>query len=503
MQSILDAVPVVLGPTMILLVFLGTVIGVIMGAIPGISITLAISLLVPVTFAMDQAPALVFLGAVYAGGLLGASISAILINVPGTPAAVATMIDGYELTKQGKAGTALGATVMASLIGGQFGVLVLLFGAPLVAKWALEIGSQEFFWIVIFAMTSVGALGTDSLLKGLVAATLGLLLGTVGTHPFTGTMRFTFGSTALYEGIPIVIALVGLFSIPEVLRLAEGGARGDKRIESVGSLMPGMWAVFRHKMTVLRSSILGLFIGLLPGAGADIASIVGYNETRRASREPETFGKGSVDGVIGSETANNSVMGGSLIPMLTLGIPGNAVTAALIGGLLIHGLIPGPRLFQTNPEVVYPFILSLLLANIAFVIVSLVGLRYIARVVLIPPAILAPGIAAVTMLGAVTYRGNLTDIWIALALGIFGYVLVKAKYPLPPLVLGIILGPLAEKNLERSATIAAAHQESLFGYFLTSPISLVFIALSVLSIATTVYRELAQRRAKHTEPQPR
>lgn len=495
LDHLLAAVPQVLTPTMLLYVSVGALLGTTLGATPGISATLSIALLVPVTFNMETSAALVFLGGVYCGAIYGASISAILINVPGTPAAVATMIDGYQLTQQGRAGTALGAAVTASFVGGQAGVLVLLFGAPLVAAWALEIGSQEFFWIVIFAMTSVGALGAGSVLKGLVSAALGLALGLVGAHPTTGSLRFTFGSTALYEGIPIVVGLVGLFSISQVLRLAaESGRPTATTIGSVGSLWPGARAVLAHKFTSFRSALLGTFVGTLPGAGADIASFMAYNEAKRASRNSESFGKGNVEGVIAAETANNAVIGGSLIPMLTLGIPGNAVTAALLGGLLIHGLIPGPRLLETSADVLYPFILSLFLANAAFLILAFSGLRYIARVVLTPNSILAPVIAALTMVGAYTFRGSVADLWIALGLGVFGYVLTLARYPLPPVVLGIILGPLAEKNVARAATIAEARDMSLFGYFLSSPISVTFMILSVLSILITVWREVSYRR---------
>ena len=494
--DIIAALPVVFSPAMLFIVAAGAVLGTLLGATPGVSATLSIALLVPVTFTMEPTTALVFLGGVYCGAIYGASISAILINVPGTPSAVATMLDGYPLTKQGKAGTALGAAVTGSFIGGQVGVLVLLFGAPLVAALALRVGSQEFFWIVIFAMTSVGALGAGSVLKGLIAAALGLSLGVVGSHPVTGALRFTGGSTALYEGIPIVVALVGLFSISQVLQLVLE-PRGDRgvKITSVGSLWPGVAAVLRYKVTAARSAMLGTFIGTLPGAGADIASFIGYNEAKRASREPQKFGKGSVEGVFASETANNGVVGGSLIPMMTLGIPGNAVTAALLGGLLIHGLIPGPRLFEASSHILYPFILSLFLANLAFLIFAFTGLRYLARVVLTPNSILAPAIVVLTMMGAFTFRGSTTDLWIALAMGVFGFILTLGRFPLPPVVLGIILGPLAEKNIARAAQIASARDIPLLNYFLSSPISVVFIVLTILSIVITVRREIAWRRS--------
>lgn len=496
--DVLSALPQVLAPTMLLIVTAGALLGTLLGATPGISATLSIALLVPVTFNMPETAALVFLGGVYCGAVYGGSISAILINVPGTPSAVATMIDGYQLTRQGKAGTALGAAVMGSFLGGQVGVFALLFGAPVIARWAIEVGSQEFFWIVIFAMTSVGALGAGSVVKGLVSAALGLSLGVVGAAPMSGALRFTGGSTALYEGFPIVVTLVGLFSISQVLTLVgepRDGAGSRPRITQVGSLLPGCRAALSHKWTSVRSAVIGTIVGTLPGAGADIASFMGYNEARRASKDPESFGRGNVEGVLAAETANNAVVGGSLIPMMTLGIPGNAVTAALLGGLLIHGLIPGPRLFESSGHILYPFILSLFLANAAFLLFAFVGLRHMAKVVLTPNAVLAPVIVVLTMMGAYTFRSSPADLWIALAMGVFGWLLTLGRFPLPPVVLGIILGPLAEKNISRSMQISEARGMSIWEYFLSSPISIIFIVLSILSIAVTVRRDIRFRRS--------
>jgi len=493
-DSLLAALPLVFEPWNLLLVCIGAILGVILGALPGISATLAIALLIPVTFSMSSVSALIFLGGVYCGAIYGGSMSAILINVPGTPGAIATVLDGYALTRKGEAGTALGAAATASFFGGIVGVLVLIFAAPLVAKWALKIGSREFFWIVIFAMTSVGALGTGSVLKGLISAVFGLFLGVVGIHSFTGELRFTGGLSALYEGVPIVVALVGLFSISEVLRLAQTADDSEhNKITKVGSLRPGFRAVIERPFITLKSAIIGTFTGTLPGAGADIASIISYNEAKRTTQSKE-FGKGDVEGVVAAETANNAVVGGSLIPMLTLGIPGNAVTAALLGGVILHGLIPGPKLFQQASEVLYPFMLSLVLANAAFLIFAFLGLRYAARIILTPISILAPSIVVLTVVGAFIYRGSPVDIGIAISFGLLGYVFVKTQFPLPPIVLGIILGPLAETNLERSIAIADARSMSLIEYFISSPASIAFIALALFSIVATVYREIKHRR---------
>lgn len=483
-------------PVHIAFAFGGATLGILFGALPGVSATLGIALLVPLTFALSPVAALIFLGAVYCGAIFGGSISAVLLNVPGTPAAVATMIDGYEMTKQGKGGQALGLCTTASLIGGQLSVLVLLFAAPLVANFALEIRSAEFFWIVIFAMSTVGAIGTGSPLKGIIAAVLGLAIGVIGAHPMTGTLRYTFDELALYEGIPVVSALVGLFSISQVLILAEGkGMDTQLKIPRIGSLWPGRALIWKLKGTLARSSVIGTFVGLIPGAGADIASFIGRSEARRASKTPEAFGRGSPEAIAGSEAANNAVVGGSLIPMLTLGIPGNAVTAALLGGLLIHGLIPGPLLFVQAPDVLYPFIFSLFLANLFFAVVAFAGLRYVARIVLIPQGIVAPVVAALAVVGAYSFRSIEFDIWIMFAMGILGYVLRKAGYPLAPIILGIILGPLAEENLDRVFTLARADGLSVMGYFVQRWIT---VALMVLTIATIVYSFWRETRAPKT-----
>lgn len=479
----------------ILLAFGGAVLGIILGAMPGVSATLSIALLVPFTFGMSAVSGLIFLGAVYCGAIYGGSIVGILINVPGTPAAVAAMLDGYEMTKQGKGGLALGLDISASFVGGQVSTIFLLFGAPLVAMVALQIRSAEFFWIVIFAMSTIGAIGSGSPLKGLMSGVLGLVIGTAGMHPMTGTLRYSFGQPALYEGVPVIVALVGLFSISQVLILAEGkGMDTQLKIPRVGKLWPGWKLLWSLKKCMLRASLVGTSVGVIPGAGADIAAFIGRNEARRVSKEPEKFGQGSPEGVVSAEAANNGVVGGSLIPMLTLGIPGNAVTAALLGGLLIHGLIPGPHLFADAPDVLYPFIFSLFLANLFFAVGAFAGLKWVARVVLVPQGIIAPMVTALAVIGAFSYRNILFDIGVTLLLGLIGYILRKAKFPLAPIILGIILGPLAEENLDRVVSLAGARDISVFGFFFSRTLTLVLMVLTLTAIIYSFYRDHRGRR---------
>lgn len=496
LENLLTSAMLAYDPLNLLLIFVGALLGTLFGGTPGISATLSIALLVPVTFGMTPINGLSFLGGAYCGAIYGGSISAILINVPGTPAAVATMMDGYELTKKGQAGVALGGAITASLFGGLIGTFVLLVAAPLVAAAALNIRSAEFFWIVVFAMSTVGAIGGGSVTKGLISAFIGLILGTVGTHPFTGSLRFTFDVPGLYEGFPVIVGIVGLFSISQVLYLCHGKGM-DKQIDipNIGSLWPGWARILKAKVTYIRSAILGTFVGVLPGAGADIASFIGRNEAHRFSKNPSEYGKGSYEAVVGSEAANNAVVGGSLVPMLTLGIPGNAVSAALIGGLLIHGLLPGPRLFTEQAGIIYPFILSLFAANIFFAIAAFAGLKYLAKVVLIPQGVLASVVAILSVLGALSYRNMVADLWIMLFLGIVGYVLRRTGFPLAPIILGIILGPLAESNLERVMTIANARGLSLMGYFTSNTLTVVLMVMSIAALVYSVVREIRHQRS--------
>ena len=497
LENILDGAAVAFQFQHILLALGGAFLGILFGALPGVSATLGIALLVPLTFSMAPVAALIFLGAVYCGAIYGGSISAILINVPGTPAAVATMLDGYEMTKQGKGGQALGLATTASMIGGQVSVMVLLFAAPLVASVALEIRSAEFFWIVIFAMSTVGAVGAESPMKGVISAIIGLAIGLIGAHQMTGALRFTFGEPALYQGVPVVSALVGLFSISQVLVLAEGkGMDSQLEVPKIGSLWPGGALLWRLRNTLVRSSAIGTVVGLIPGAGADIASFIGRSEARRYSSEPELYGKGSPEAVVGSEAANNAVVGGSLIPMLTLGIPGNAVTAALLGGLLIHGLIPGPLLFTEAPDVLYPFILSLFLANLFFAVVAFGGLKYVAKIVLVPQGVIAPVVTALAVIGAYSFRNLGFDIWIMFAMGMMGYALRKAGYPLAPIILGIILGPMAEENLDRVMTLAGAADLSLLGYFSQRWVTILLMVMTILTLIYSFVRDAGFWRKK-------
>ncbi len=482
----------------LLIAFIGASGGIIIGGLPGLTATMGVALLIPVTFGMHPATGLILLGAVYCGAIYGGSISAILIRTPGTPAAAATVFDGYEMTKKGEAGKALGGAVVASFCGGFFSTVVLILVAPPLALFSLKFGPHEFFLLAVFGLTIIASLAGESMVKGLISGIIGLLVSTIGMHPLTGYFRFTFDMSALYDGIPVIIALIGLFSTSQVLYLAE--RKGDERAEvttgerlSVIPKFKEMWAL---KATILRSSIIGTIVGAIPGAGADIASFLGYNEAKRFSRHPEKFGTGILEGVVASEASNNGVTGGSLIPLLTLGIPGNAVTAVLLGGLLIQGLRPGMELFREHADITYTFIVSLFFAKTFYLILGFIGLRYISYVVRVPSGILSPVILVLSVVGSYAIRNSVSDVWLMLAMGLLGYGLRKYNFPLAPICLAIILGPLAESNLARALTMADNNLLLIFKYFVSHAICLILLILIIASLMSPLIKEWILRKSR-------
>ena len=493
LQQIIESTHILFQPLNLILAFVGSTAGVIIGAIPGLSATMGVALLIPLTFALEPASGLIMLAGIYCGAIYGGSISAILIRTPGTPAAVATMYDGYPLTLQGKAHIALGIAIFSSAFGGIFSAFVLLFVAHPIARFALEFRSPEMFWLAVFGMSIIASLGEGSVLKGFISGGIGLIIATVGMHPLTGQLRYTFGFASLYSGVPIIIALIGLFSPSQSMVLAENpGEQKSAKLDIKGSLFPGFKIFWKYKATLVRSSVIGTIIGAIPGAGATVSSFVCYNEARRWSKEKSKFGKGNPEGVMAAETANNAVTGGSLVPLLTLGIPGNAVTAALIGGLMIHGLIPGPKLFIETADIIYAFILSLFVVNVFYVLVGFYGLKYVVKVVNTPKPVLAPAIICLSVVGSFAIRNNIFDVWAMFLFGLLGYTLRQMKFPLAPIVLAIILGPIAEKNLDRAVTIASARGTSIWSVFFHSPVAVTLIVLTILSIAAGIWGNIGQ-----------
>ena len=469
----------------------GTAIGIIIGCLPGLSAAMGVALLLPMTFTMAPETGLIVLGAIYCGAIFGGSISAILIHTPGTPASAATAIEGYQLTLQGKAGKALAVACFSSFCGGLLSCVSLYFFAPLLAQLAMKFGSPEYFWLSIFGLTIIAGVASKSLLKGLISGALGLLLSTIGMDPMEGAQRFMFGQASLYEGINTTCALIGLFSMSQVLILAEKkikqrakAAKFSDKITLSGK------EIKRITPTILRSWIIGNLIGILPGAGASIACFLGYNTSRQFSHHKEEFGKGSIEGVAGSEAANNAVTGGSLIPMLTLGVPGDGATAILMGAFMLHGMVPGPSLFAEQGNVLYAIMLGLLVVNVFMYIVGTGLTRFYAHITRIPYEILAPIVLTFCIAGSYSTNNRIYDIYIILIFGIVSYFLRRMGFQLVPVLLGIVLGPLAEKNFRRAMVIS----EGSFSIFFTRPISCAFILIAIVSVAIFGIRNYKSRK---------
>ncbi len=469
---------------------IGTLAGMIIGALPGLSSTMGVALVIPITFSMSPESSLILLGAVYVSSVYGGSVTAILLRTPGTDASIATALDGYPLAAAGRGAEALGMATIASLVGGVFSVVVLIAIAPPLSKVALAFGPQEYTILAIFGMVTIVGVVSENPLNGIIAAFAGLFLATVGLDNFTGGQRYTLGMRELFDGVPLLPALIGLFSVSQAISLSlprSGGIlEDDGALAAKGRDLPAWLDLRRCFRTMMKSSVIGSIVGILPGAGTSIAAFISYNEARRTSKNPENFGKGELEGVAASESANNAVTGGTLIPTLTLGIPGNAVTAVFIGGLTIHGMIPGPKLFTDFADVTYTLIFSLFVANILFGVIGLFAGKYIVHVTRVPGGILGPMIMTFSVIGTYALRNNMFDVGLALAFGFTGFFMERWRYPAAPFVIALILGPILEVNFRRSMQISNWDMTTFF----TRPLSLVLIAL----VAAAIIYPVMQRR---------
>jgi len=472
-------------PAGLLMIVLGVFVGIIFGCIPGLTTTMAVALCLPLTFGMDPSAAMSLLMGLYIGGTSGGLISAILINIPGTPASVATCFDGHPMARRGEAGKALGAGVVFSFIGTLLSIVVLIFLAPPLAEFALQFGPVEYFALALFSLTMIGTLAGKNLAKGIFVGLLGMVLAFVGMAPIDAYSRFTFGIHDLDGGFDILPALIGLFAVSEILKTAEGGFALNKgnvltdfKIKGFGFSLKEF---FGQAVNMIRSALIGIGIGILPGIGAGTANLVAYGVAKSRSKTPEKFGTGILDGVVASETANNATIGGAIVPLLTLGIPGDTVTAMILGGLMIHGLTPGPLLFINNGAVVYGIFISLIIANFAMLAMEFFGLRVFTQMLRIPKHILLPVIFALCVVGAFGLNNRVFDVWVVLFFGVLGYVLTKLKFPTTPLILGIILGPMAETGFRRGLQMYSGE----FLQFFTRPIADVFFFATVFMIVLT------------------
>ena len=476
---------------------LGTVGGMIVGALPGFSATMGVALLLPMTFGMNSIAAMVMLTAMYTSAVYGGSITAIMCHTPGTAASAATAIDGYELTKKGRGLEAVGVSTLASMIGGVVGALALLFIAPPLGRFSLRFAALEYFLVAAFGITIIGTLAGDNMAKGLASGVLGLWLGCWGCDALTGVPRFTFGILALEDGISTVPAMIGLFSVSQVMMLAYDARKGRKNIlddpskEMVGRVLPP-WKELKPCMPhIARSSILGTIIGIVPAAGGGIASWTGYSVGRSTTKHPEEYGNGSFEGVAASEAGNNAAAGGALIPMFTLGIPGSSVAAVLLGGLMIHGIVPGASLFTSNGPMMYAIFLGYLAANVLMAALGFALSKPVAKLTVLPIAIMAPIIVTLCSIGSFAIRKSFFDVILMAAFGLLGFFMRKGGFATAPMVLGLILSDHLESYFRRALILARG---DIWGYFLTRPIAIVLAILIVLSLALPFITKAMKKR---------
>ncbi|WP_027998365.1 tripartite tricarboxylate transporter permease [Sinorhizobium arboris] len=488
-----------LQPELLALTALGTFAGIYIGAIPGLSVTMAVSILISFTFSWEVNPALALMNGIFMGGVYGGSRTAILLNIPGAPAAIATALDGYPLAKKGEAGTAIGLSTVMSFFGGLLGILVLAVAAPTVSEFAILFQPRDYMLLAIMGILLVGSLSGESLAKGIFAGTLGMLLGTVGLDPMTAEQRFTFGSVQLMNGISPVALMIGLFGVSEaLLQLHNLHAPAIK--QKVDKIVPSLADVRKYLPLSLQTSAIGVIIGALPGTGGDIAALMAYDHAKRVTKDPEVpFGEGAKEGLVGPETANNAAVGGAYIPMLTLGIPGDAVTAIIIGALFIHGLNPGPLLMIEKPDIFWFTVGNLVLANIFMLVFGLTGIRIFTRIVECPKSILFPLILLLSVVGAFSINNSIADVWWMLGFGVFGYLLKLYGYQVGPIVLGIILSRLMDDNWRRAIISEQDSVPAFLNGVVTSPLSLglLLVILFVLVGQTPLWKAF---RSRHGDP---
>ena len=470
-----------LQPQILLALAAGTCAGVYVGAIPGLTGTMAISLLISVTYGWNTNIAIAAMIGIYIGAVYGGSRSAILLNIPGAPAAVATVFDGYPLAKRGLAAKAIGVSTTQSVVGGLIGSVFLLVFTPAISSFSVNFGPLDYFLLGFMGMLMVGALGNSTITKGLMAAGLGILIGRVGLDSISGVPRFTFGFSSLMAGVPNVVAMIGLYGFAEALLQVSKGDQPMVR-QNVDKIIPEFGLVKRHFWLTLRCSIIGPIIGALPGAGGSVAAFLAYDHAKQTVKNPEVpFGEGAIEGVIAPESANNAAVGGALVPMLTLGVPGDGVTAILLGALTMHGLTAGPTLLSTNEDFFYLIVALSFIGNIFLLFFGLTGIKIFAKFVEIPKGRLFPIIVILTVVGAFSTNNLLTHVGFMMFFGIVGYILKKYGYPASPMVLGIVLGNLLEKNLRNALVVYRGFGGCIQAIF-TRPITFVLFLIIVVTI---------------------
>lgn len=481
---------VVLDPDLLLLVFAGTLGGVLIGALPGLTSSMATALLVPFTVSMDPVSGIALLAAIYCAATFGGSITAILINAPGTPTAAATALDGYPMALRGEAGRALGMATVASVIGGIFSLVVMIAAAPLLARTAYSFGPPEYFALALFGLSMLASISTGSAVRNLMGGTFGVLLATMGTDFTTGIERFTFDLAELSDGINFVPVMIGIFGGAEMLAQAGSLKIVYERVSSIAVRLPSFADIRLCWKTILRSSGIGTFIGILPAEGATIAAMIGYNEARRWSKNKAEFGQGAIEGIAGPEAANNAATGGAMVPTLALGIPGSGTTAIILVALIAQGLRPGPYLFQEQPHLLYAIFASMLVANIMFLGIGLVGAKVFARITLIPRTFLWPAVFALAIIGSYALQQSMIDVYVMFVFALIGYFLKGFGFAPAPIIMGLILGSMVENTLKQSLLLF----DMEWWQFLARPICLTFFALTILSLCGPFFFGLVKKR---------
>jgi putative tricarboxylic transport membrane protein len=487
-------------PANALALIIGVPLGIVIGAVPGLGPAMIIAIAVPLTYSLAPLTAMMLLLGIYVGGIYGGSITAILINTPGTPAAAATVLDGYPLAKQGKSGKALHMALKASIVGNVVSIMILTFSAFPLASLALRFGSPERFSLLLFALTIIGGVSGPSLSKGLAAASAGLLLATVGLDPISGAMRLTFDVDNLQGGIQLLPMLIGLFAVPEVITQAERALNHSVGRDKVSAVPPAQtpgdriltWREFMpYTRSVLRSSLIGSFIGAMPGIGPAVSAFMAYGAAQRKSKERELFGKGSLEGVSAAEAGNNAVCGAALIPLLTLGIPGDPATAVLLGALMIHDLTPGPLLFQEQTVMVYAMFITLFLSCILLYFNGKAAIRFSRYLTYVPAFYLFPIVMVLCIIGAYAMQNSLFDVWLMLGSGLLGYIMRRFGFPAAPLLIAFLLGGMIENSLRQALLMSREG----WMIFLTRPISAFFLGLTVVAVAAIAHRRRREHQA--------
>jgi putative tricarboxylic transport membrane protein len=483
---------VVLDLHLLLLIFATTIIGVVIGVLPGLGATTGAALLLPFTLTMDPVHAITVLATIYVSATFAGSITAILINTPGTSAAAATTFDGFPLAQRGEAGRALGVAVVSSTVGGVFSIIVLCIAAPLLARVAYQFRPPEYFALTLFGLSMLASISSGGAVKNLIGGVFGVWLATIGAERATGIERFLFGNYELYEGLSFVPVFIGLFAMSELLVQSKRGNRIANAIGMNAVKLPSKEDYKKIWKTILRSCGIGTFIGILPAEGATVASMIGYSEARRWSKNKEEFGKGAIEGIAGAEAANNAATGGAMVPTMVLGIPGSGTTAIILVGLMVHGLRPGPYLFTEQVDKVYQIFGAMLVANLMFLGMGLYAAKFFARISLIPSAILWPIVFALSIVGSYSLSSSLLDVWIVLIFGVIGFFARRHGFAVAPIAVGLILGEMVESNLQNSLKMF----EGKWWLIFTQPLAVLFLLLAFLGLCgPAIYGWLTRKKA--------